>query len=108
VGFISYVKLVGAVDGFARVLFYVALFTALLLVALYKKFYRLKFYLSWWAYSFPTAALTIAGILMFRQTSLPFFAGFAWLMLAILAAIIGVLLVRTLIEAGRGEICVEE
>jgi len=108
VGFISYVKLAGAVDGFARVLFYTALFTALLLAALYKKFYRLKFYLSWWAYSFPTAALTIAGILMFRQTGLPFFAGFAWFMLAVLAAIIGILLVRTLVEAGRGEICVEE
>lgn len=33
VGFIAYVKLTAAVDGFARVLLYTALFTALLLLA---------------------------------------------------------------------------
>jgi tellurite resistance protein len=108
VGFIAYVKLTGAVDSFARVLLYTALFTAMLLVALYRSFLRIKFFLSWWAYSFPMAALTIATMLMYRMTGLPFFAGLSWLLLAALTAIIAVLLVRTLKAISDREICVEE
>jgi tellurite resistance protein len=106
VGFIAYVKLTGAVDTFARVLLYTALFTAMLLVALYRSFLRIKFFLSWWAYSFPMAA--IATMLMYRMTGLPFFAGLSWLLLAALTAIIAVLLVRTLKAISDREICVEE
>ena len=108
VGLIAYVELTGAVDSFARVLFYTALFTAMLLVALYRSFLRIKFFLSWWACSFPMAALTIATMLMYRATGLPFFAGLSWLLLAALTAIIAVLLVRTLKAISDREICVEE
>ena len=108
VGFIAYVKLTGAVDGFARVLLYTALFTALLLLALYRKFIGIKFFLSWWAYSFPMAALTIATMLMYRMTGLAFFAGLAWVLLAALTAIILVLVVRTFKAIAAREICVEE
>lgn len=108
VGFLSYVKLTGAVDGFARVLFYTALFTALLLLAPYRKFIGIKLFLSWWAYSFPVAAMTIASMLMYRMTGLGFFGGLSWVLLAALAAIIVALLVRTLKAIATGEICVEE
>lgn len=108
VGFIAYVKLTGAVDGFARVLLYTALFTALLLLALYRKFIGIKFFLSWWAYSFPVAALTIATMLMYRMTGFGFFAGVSWVLLAALTAIIVLLLARTLKAIAAREICVEE
>jgi tellurite resistance protein len=108
VGFIAYVKLAGAVDGFARVLFYTALFTALLLLALYRKFVGIQFFLSWWAYSFPVAALTIAAMLMYRMTAFAFFGGLAWVLLALLTAIIAVLFARTIKAIAAGEICVEE
>jgi tellurite resistance protein len=108
VGFIAYVKLTGTVDGFARVLLYTALFTALLLLALYRKFIGIKFFLSWWAYSFPMAALTIATMLMYRMTALPFFAVLSWVLLAALTAIIVLLVVRTLKAIVAREICVED
>ncbi len=108
VGFISYVKLTGGLDGMARVLFYTALFTVLLLGALQKKFRGIKFFLSWWAYSFPTAAFTIAAMLMFHHTGVAFFAMLSWLMLALLSGIIALLLARTVAAISRGEICVEE
>jgi tellurite resistance protein len=108
VGFLAYVKLGGTVDGFARVLFYTALFTALLLLALARKFVGIKFFLSWWAYSFPVAAMAIATMVMYRMTGLPLFAGIAWLLLALLAAIIALLVVRTARSIAAGEICVED
>ena len=108
VGFIAYVKLTGAVDGFARILLYTALFTALLLLALYRKFIGLKFFLSWWAYSFPVAALAIASMLMHSVTGFTFFAVLGWVLLALLTAIIFGLVARTLKAIRAGEICVEE
>jgi tellurite resistance protein len=47
VGFLSYVKLTGEVDAFARILYYAALFFTILLIAQLRWFARLKFYLSW-------------------------------------------------------------
>lgn len=108
VGFIAYVKLTGVVDGFARILLYTALFTALLLLALYRKFIGIKFFLSWWAYSFPVAALAIAAMLMHSATGFAFFAVLGWVLLAFLTAIIVGLVARTLKAVGAGEICVEE
>lgn len=108
VGFISYVKLGGGLDPFARVLFYSAVFTVLLLVAMHQKFRGIKFFLSWWAYSFPTAAFTIASMLMYRLTGLPVFRALSWVMLLVLAAIVSLLLVRTLLGMVRNEICVAD
>jgi tellurite resistance protein len=108
VGFISYVKLTGGLDGFARVLFYTALFTVLLLGALQKKFRGIQFFLSWWAYSFPTAAFTIASMLMFHQTGIAFFGWLSWLMLVLLTGVILLLLIRTGAAMAGGKICVED
>jgi tellurite resistance protein len=108
VGFISYLSLTGSLDAFGRILYYTALFTVLLLLALHRMFRGIQFFLSWWAYSFPTAALTIASMLMYRHTGLGFFEGLSWLMLALLAGIIALLLFRTIQAAVRGEICVED
>jgi tellurite resistance protein len=105
VGFIAYVKLTGAMDSFARVLYYFALFTVLLLVALYRKFYGIKFYLSWWAYSFPLAAIGIASMLMYSKTGMYFFQYLSWFFLAVLAVVIAVLTVKTLRAVTEKKIC---
>jgi tellurite resistance protein len=47
-------------DATAHVLFWVALFFALFLLVQVRRFARLPFYLSWWTFSFPTAAFTWA------------------------------------------------
>lgn len=108
VGFVSYLKLTGGLDGFARVLFYTALFTVLLLAALHRKFRGIKFFLSWWAYSFPMAAFAIASMLMFQHTGLAFFGALSQIMLVLLAGVIALLLMRTVAAMLAGDICVED
>ncbi len=108
VGFISYLALNGGLDNFARVLYYVALFLTTLLLSQFRRFSRLQFFLSWWAYSFPMAAVTIATLLMYAQTRLVAFRWLSFFLLGLLTLIIAVLVVRTIIGIARREICVEE
>lgn len=107
VGFISYVNLAGGLDAFARILYGVALFFTLLLLVQIRYFMRLKFFLSWWAYSFPLAAITIATLIMARETGLAFYAWLAGGLLTLLTLVILMLLARTGLAVVRREICVE-
>jgi len=108
VGFVSYVKLTGGVDVFARVLFYSALFVTLLLFTQAQRFTRLKFFLSWWAYSFPLAAITIAALVMYQHLQQPFLYGLGWVLLIVLSVVLLILVGRTSLAIKRGEICVQE
>lgn len=114
VGFISYVRLMESIsagfvlDAFGRVLYYMAVFFFLLLLMQYRTFARLHFYLSWWAYSFPLAALTIASMLMYHQSDMRFFGMAASALLVVLSGVIVLLGGRTALAIKRGEICVEE
>jgi len=105
VGFIAWVKITGSVDGMARVLFHTALFTAMLVLAMHRRFLGIRFFLSWWAYSFPVAALAIAATLMAKMTGLAFYRGLSWTLLAVLTAIIAMLTARTVRAVARREIC---
>ncbi|MFA5083233.1 MAG: SLAC1 anion channel family protein [Hydrogenophilaceae bacterium] len=107
VGFISWYNLVGEIDAFGRVLYFVGLFFALLLLVQASYFTRLKFFLSWWAYSFPIAAITIASLVMYKATGVAVYAWIAGLLLALLTAVIAMLLARTGQAVLRREICVE-
>lgn len=108
VGFLSYVKLAGGIDSFARVLYYSALFLLMLLLFQYRMFARLKFFLSWWAYSFPLAAMTIATLHMYERTSYMFFQYLSGILLVFLTGVILALTWNTLAAAARREICVED
>jgi len=108
VGFISFVKLTGGVNEFAKILYYFAFFLVLLLFTQIKLFYKIKFYLSWWAYSFPIAAITIASILMFHETGISFFKYISLALLSILCLAITGLLIKTTIAMSKKEICVKE
>jgi tellurite resistance protein len=107
VGFISWFNLVGGIDAFGRVLYFVALAFTLLLAAQVSYFARLKFFLSWWAYSFPIAAITIASLIMAKETGLAFYTWLAVALLGVLNLVIAVLLVRTTRAVLRREICIE-
>ena len=80
---------------------------ALLLAVQANYFVRLKFFLSWWAYSFPLAALTIATLIMAKETGLGCYRVLGVVLLAVLTLLIVLLLVRTAIAVARREICVE-
>lgn len=107
-GFIAYLKLRGVLDGFGRVLYHTAVFIAMLLLLQVPRLWRLKFFLSWWAYSFPLAALTIATLLMFRATGVEFFKVVSWLLLILLCGVIALLLALTARAIARNEICTPE
>ncbi|MFN3884405.1 MAG: SLAC1 anion channel family protein [Rhodocyclaceae bacterium] len=108
VAFIAWTKLNGGqIDAFAQILYNVALFLTLLLAANALRFFRLPFFLSTWAYSFPLAAITIATLLMAERTA-GFFVGLSWLLLGVLSVVLLLLTLRTLQAALRGEICVPE
>jgi len=107
VGFIAYTRLIGELDTLARVLYFSGLFLTLLLFTQVRHFARLQFFLSWWAYSFPLAAISIASMLMHELSG-----GIAYLwigagLLLLLSAIVLLLLVRTAIAVFRHQICVE-
>jgi len=106
--FLDYVKLTGGFDATAKIMLYVTLFFALLILFMFKSFLRLKFFLSWWAFTFPTAAASIAFLRAFEFNGIKFFlfagaAGFA-----ILCVFIGIVGFYTVKAMRRGEICVPE
>lgn len=107
VGFISWYNLVGEVDAFGRVLYFIGLAFTLLVLVQASYFARLKFFLSWWAYSFPVAAITIASLIMLRETGAGLYAWISGLLLALLTSLMAMLLVRTGQAVLRREICVE-
>ncbi|MCU7845480.1 MAG: SLAC1 anion channel family protein [Candidatus Thiodiazotropha sp. (ex Monitilora ramsayi)] len=108
VGFISYLKLSGGMDNFAHVLYYSGLFLTLLLLTQAPRFTRLQFSLTWWAYSFPMAAITIATLQMYQITAVMGFAVIAWVLLALLTLVVTYLLYRTLRAVGGNRICLPE
>ena len=107
VGFISWFNLSGGLDAFGRVLYFVGLFFTFLLLSQFSYFARIKFFLSWWAYSFPLAAITIATLIMAKATGLALYAWLASGLLAALTLLIAILLTRTALAIARREICVE-
>jgi tellurite resistance protein len=108
VGFVAYTGLVGQLDGFGRMLYYTALFLMLLLASNARRFLRVPFFVSAWAYSFPLAAMTIASFVMYARTGLPFFSAVAIALLAILSAIVAWLVAMTVQAVRRRTICVPE
>ncbi len=107
VGFISYVKLNGGLDNFAHILYYIALFLTFSLFTQFKQFATLPFFLSWWAYSFPISAITIASFLMYSLTHNIMFATIGGILLAILTAIIALLVFKTYKAISMKKVCVE-
>ena len=104
-GFIAYMQLTGEIDAFARILYYSGLFLTLLLITQVNRFVRIQFYLSWWAYSFPLAAITIATLIMYEQTGMTTFALIGWVLLSFVTMVVVYLLYRTARAASGGKIC---
>ncbi|PLX27726.1 C4-dicarboxylate ABC transporter [Candidatus Parcubacteria bacterium] len=108
IAFIAYIKLSSSFDVFARVLYYISMFLFVLIILQFKMFLKIKFYLSWWAYSFPLAAVTIASLLFFHVSGIEFFKYVSILLFLFLNLVIFYLLYRTVKAIVNAEICVEE
>lgn len=108
VAFVAYLQLTGEVDAFAHILLNVAYVFAVLVLVQVPKLLRLPFALSWWALSFPVAALTIASFLYARVAHSGAHEVVGLVGLAALTVIIVGLLARTVVAIGRQEICLPE
>ena len=108
VGFLSYAALIGGIDSFARVLYYIALFLTLLLLTQLARFAKLQFFLSWWAYSFPLAAITISSMKMFELTQKTGFIYLSWVLLILLSLVVGYLIFKTIKAVQGHKICQPE
>jgi len=109
IGFIAYVRLTGGgLDSFGRILYYFSLFMFFLVLYQLPHLLKINFYLSWWAYSFPMAAKTLASFLMMSLVRDPFISFIAWFELGFLTVIIAVLVIKTTQAIRRGEICVAD
>jgi tellurite resistance protein len=108
VGFLSYIRLNGEVDNFAHILYFAALFFTLLVFTQFRKFTKLQFFLSWWAYSFPIAAITIATMVMYETTQDIFYSAAGLVLLGVLIFFITMLIIKTFKAVLESQICVEE
>lgn len=108
VGFIAYFKMFGVIDTFALFLFNLALFFTLLVLFMYKNFIRIKFFISWWAFVFPVAAMAISAMLMYHEKGSPFFQLLSYTMVATTTAIVAVVAYQTVVHMRKGEICIQE
>ncbi|HBZ43334.1 MAG TPA: C4-dicarboxylate ABC transporter [Maritimibacter sp.] len=105
VAFVAYVGMNGVVDGFARALISIAYLFGALVVAQVPRLARMPFALSWWALSFPLAALSIASLLFARIEGSMMHQTIGMVVLALLAVVVLGLTFRTLRAIVAGEIC---
>ena len=109
VGFLSYLGLnEGGIDAFARVIFFVAVFIALLIMALARQLARVPFAMSWWAYTFPSAALALAAVRYHGAVGGIFSSTLANVLLVLATLIVFVVLLRTVMALVSGRIFVPE
>lgn len=108
VALLSWYNLTGTIGEFGFILYYIALFFFVLVVVQARYFVRIKFFLSWWAYSFPIAALTIATLLMAKESGKALFAWCGMGLLAALTVLIVVLVFQTARAVAGKTICIEE
>lgn len=108
VGFVAYMRLVGEVDAFARILYYAGVAFFLVVALQFPRLLRLPFALSWWALSFPIAAITVATLLYSSKIGSPGLGFFGYALLALLCIVILVLAARTFKAIRAHKVCVPE
>ncbi len=109
VGFISYFRITfGIVDFFDLFLYLIALFILFLLFTMFKQFLKLQFFISWWAYTFPLAAITIATILMDSVYHKWFIKWFAIFLLLLTTIVVVFVSYKTLEAIKHKKICIPE
>ena len=96
IGFVGWTELTQEIDLFARILLNGAYLFALVVAVQLPRILRVPFSLSFWALSFPVAALATASLTYGKAMASPVHTGIGLVVLAMLCGVIGVLLVRTL------------
>ncbi|THD76459.1 C4-dicarboxylate ABC transporter [Thalassobius vesicularis] len=108
VGMVAWVRLVGDVDSFARILLNGAYLFTLIVAVQLPRIVKLPFAMSFWALSFPFAAVTIASFTYAAKTGSVAHHYLGTGLLAVLVVIIAALVARTAKAMAAGEVCVPE
>ena len=108
IGFIAYFKMFGVIDVFALMLFNMAIFFTILVAFMYKNFIKIKFFISWWAFVFPIAAMAISAMLMYSQNSSTSLLLFSYFMIAVVTIIVFIVTYQTLLHIKKEAICIKE
>lgn len=81
----------------SKLLYYFALFMFIVLATKVNIFSKLKFFMSWWAYSFPIAVLTTATIFIYSKTHIDFFSYLSIFFYVVLVLIMIILIYKTVL-----------
>ncbi|DAB32554.1 MAG TPA: C4-dicarboxylate ABC transporter, partial [Sulfurospirillum sp. UBA11407] len=81
-------------------------FFTLLLLFMYKNFLKLKFFISWWAFTFPLAAVTISSLLAYHETHRVIYSYISQALIVATTIVIFLVFMQTFKH--RGEICIPE
>lgn len=108
VGFVAYLRLGGGLDPFALILLNVGYVFAGIVITQIPKFLKLPYALSWWALSFPIAALAIASLLYAERSGSGAHEAIGLGLVAILTVVVLGLTLRTLKAIAANEICKPE
>ena len=109
VGFVSYFRMTsGSIDMFSIFLYFIALFTFILLLFMIKMYDTKEFFISWWAYTFPLASVAIATLMMEMvfHNSVTYFASFV--LMALTTLVVGFVAYRTIRACRAQTICISE
>lgn len=106
--FIAYIKMYGTFDIFASFLYNLGLFFTFLLFFMYRSFIKLEFFISWWAFTFPLAAITIASILAYKMSHVNLYIYFGCIFMMITIGVVSIVAYRTVQHILKKEICIIE
>lgn len=104
VGFSTYTEVVGKIDELAKALYFIGLFLFFALLKRLWKATKSDFKITWWAISFPIAALLISTLKMALHTQEKYLIALSMIFLAIFTITIVYLLFRTLFVATKGKL----
>ena len=108
VGFIAYIRITQSWDSFAVFMLFMAYFFVLLLLFLYKSFRKLQFFISWWAFTFPLMAITIASVVAFQVSGQAVYKYSAYILFVLAVFTVSFVAWKTIGKIRLGEICVNE
>lgn len=104
VGALALTNLMGGSTPASLVIYGLAVFIALVLLSLTRSFMAVPFAVSWWAYTFPAAAFTIASFKAAHDLGAPWMAPALWVVLTITTLIVVIVSLATLRAAAQGHL----
>ncbi|TLD84453.1 C4-dicarboxylate ABC transporter [Helicobacter sp. MIT 11-5569] len=99
---------ISSLFGIASASFSIALFFMLLMISMFGVFRKVKFALSWWAFTFPTAAFTLCALELYTISHSSFYVFLGIFGIVLTVIIVCVVSYYTLIAIKNREICVLE